>query len=81
MINRIKHKYIKKAQKKLLSDKEFDYNFGNSKKYHYTVVAKSNALLAKVSSNCDGDKFCLKCFHNFFQNEELLKKHKTIWKQ
>lgn len=62
----------------MLSDKEFDYNFGNSKKYHYTVVAKSNVLLAKVSSNCDGDKFCLKCFHNFFQNEELLKKHENI---
>ena len=33
---------------------------------------KPKALLAKLLSNWNGDKFCLNCFGNF-QNEELIK--------
>ena len=47
LINILKQKHVKKMLKKLLSNKEYDFNFGNNKKYHYIVVTKPNALLAK----------------------------------
>ena len=39
--------------------KNFDYNIGNNKKYHYIVVTKPNALFAKFLSNCENYKFRL----------------------
>ena len=41
------------------------------------MVTKPNILLAIFLSNRNDDKFCLNCFGNF-QNEELIKKHKTF---
>ena len=44
--------YFKNA-KNGLSDKEYDFNSGNNKKYHYIGVTKLNSLLAKSLSNRD----------------------------
>ena len=33
--------------KKTLNDKQYDFNFGNNKKYNYIVITKPNVLLAK----------------------------------
>ena len=49
-IDRIKNEYIKKA-KKAVSDKDYDFDFGNNKKYHYIIVTKPNVSLAKNLSN------------------------------
>lgn len=71
------NEYIKKA-KKAVSDKDYDFDFVNNKKYHYIAVTKPNILLEKFII-CDGDKFCFNCFSNF-QNEVLIKKQKVLWK-
>ena len=44
----------------------------------FVAITTPNALLAKFLSNCDSNKFCLRCFNNF-QNEELHKQHKKYY--
>ena len=52
----------------------------SNKKYHYFAVTKWNALLAKLLSKHNSEKFCLNCFNNF-KTDELFKKHKVFCKK
>ena len=49
----------------------------NGKKQHYLAVTSLSALLAKTSSNHDGDLYCLNCF-NLYTTENKLKEHEEI---
>ena len=44
----------------------------------FVAITTPYALLAKFLSNCDSNKFCLRCFNNI-QNEELHKQHKKYY--
>lgn len=48
-----------------LNVNEFNYNFGNNKKYHYIAVTNLNALLAKLLSIYDGNKCPLNMYQYF----------------
>ena len=52
----------------------------SNKKYHYFAVTKSNALLAKLLSKHNSEKFCLNYFNNF-KTDGLFKKHKLFCKR
>ena len=49
----------------------------NGKKFHYLAVTSLSALLAKKSSNHDGDFYCLNCF-NSYTTKNKLKEHEEI---
>ena len=49
----------------------------NGKKWHYLSVTNLSALLAKSSSNHDGDFYCLNCF-NSYTTKNTLKEHEEI---
>ena len=49
----------------------------NGKKFHYLAVTSLSALLAKKSSNHDGDFYCLNCF-NSYTIKNKLKEHEEI---
>ena len=49
----------------------------NGKKFHYLAVTSSSALLAKKSSNHDGDLYCLNCF-SLYTIKNKLKGHEEI---
>ena len=49
----------------------------NGKKQYYHAVTNLFALLAKKSSNHDGDLYCLNCF-NSYTTENKLKEHEEI---
>ena len=49
----------------------------NGKKYHYLTVTNLSELLAKKSSNHDGDFYCLNCF-NSYTSKNILKEHEEI---
>ena len=46
-------------------------------KWHYLAVSNFSALLAKKSSNHDGDLYCLNCF-NSYTSKNKLKEHEEI---
>ena len=49
----------------------------DGKKWHYLAVTNLSALLAKKSSNHDGDFYCLNCF-NSYTTKNKLKEHEEI---
>ena len=49
----------------------------NGSKWHYLAVSNLSALLAKKSSNHNGDLYCLGCF-NSYTTENRLKEHEEI---
>ena len=49
----------------------------DGKKWHYLAVTNLSALLAKKSSNHDGDFYCLNCF-NSYTTKNKLKEHEKI---
>ena len=49
----------------------------DGKKLHYLAVTNLSALLAKKSSNHDGDFYCLNCF-NSYTTKNKLKQHEEI---
>ena len=46
-------------------------------KWHYLAASNFSALLAKKSSNHDGDLYCLNCF-NSYTSKNKLKEHEEI---
>ena len=50
----------------------------DGKKWHYLTVKKLSALFSKITSNHDGDFYCLNCFHSFRTENKL--KHKNVCK-
>ena len=49
----------------------------DGKKWHYLAVKKLSALLREITSNNNGDFYCLNCFHSYSTREKL-KKHKNV---
>ena len=46
-------------------------------KYHYLAVKTFSTLLKGITSNHDGDFYCLNCFLSY-RTKETLKKHKKV---
>ena len=46
----------------------------NHKKWHYHAVKSFSALFRKITSNNNGDFYCLNCFCSY-RTENKLKKH------
>ena len=80
IINKIKYDHNNKTDENLLNDKEYDYDHINNSNYHYIAVTKLNALLVKVSSHHDKDRFCLNWFYKFQtdRNLKISKYHNDI---
>ena len=51
----------------------------NSGNWHYLVVKNLSRLLRGISSNHDGDYYCLNCFHSY-RTENKLNAHKKYVK-
>ena len=49
----------------------------NGENWHYISVKSSSRLLRGISSNHDGDYYCLNCFHSY-RTENKLNVHKKI---
>ena len=49
----------------------------DGKKWHYFAVKKLSSLLRGITSNHNGDFYCLNCFHSY-RTEYNLKKHEKI---
>ena len=49
----------------------------DNKKLHYLAVKSISGLLRGITSNHDGDFYCLNCFHSY-TTEKQLKKHQRI---
>ena len=43
----------------------------NGKKHHYLPVTNLSLLLEKISSNHDGDVYCLNCFSSYTTKNKL----------
>ena len=46
-------------------------------KWHYLAVRRLSALLRGITSNNNGDFYCLNCFHSY-RTHNKLKKHETV---
>ena len=49
----------------------------NGKNWHYLAVKISSRLLRSITSNHDGDYYCLNCFHSY-RTENKLNAHKKV---
>ena len=49
----------------------------DGKKWHYLTVRSLSALLKGITSNHDGDSYCLNCFHSY-RTKEALEKHLKV---
>ena len=67
-----KSKYNKRKKQVILS-----MIITNGKKYHYLVVTNISALFQRISSNHDGDFYCLNCFSSYTTKNKL-KEHEEI---
>ena len=45
----------------------------NGKKWHYLPVKKLPALLRRITSNNNGDFYCLNCFHSYRTEQKTQK--------
>ena len=43
----------------------------NNKKWHYLFVRNLSALFRRITSNHNGDFYCLNCFHSLSINKKL----------
>ena len=51
----------------------------HGEKWHYLAVEKSSALFRGITSNNDGDFYCINCLHSY-RTENRLKKHYNLRK-
>ena len=51
----------------------------NGEKWHYTAVTRLSGLLIGITSNHNGDFYCLNCFH-VYATKNKLEAHKKICK-
>ena len=71
-INQIKSKYNFKRENQVIL-----LMITDGKKWHYLAVKSLSSLFRAITSNPDGDFYCLNCFHlNSTKNE--LKKHERV---
>ena len=50
----------------------------DGEKWHYTAVTRLSELLRGITSNHNGDFYCLNCFHVYTTNNKL-EAHKKIY--
>ena len=50
----------------------------DGKKWHYPAVKSLSALFRGITSNNNGDFYCLNCFQAY-RTENKLKKHEKVW--
>ena len=51
----------------------------DGKEWHYLAVEKLSALLRRITSNHNGDFYCINCLHSF-RTKNKLKNHKNVCK-
>ena len=51
----------------------------DGKEWHYLAVEKLSALLRRITSNHNGDFYCINCLHSF-RTRNKLKNHKNVCK-
>ena len=51
----------------------------NGKEWHYLVVKKLSMLLREITSNNNGNFYCLDCLHSF-RTKNRLESHKKVCK-
>ena len=51
----------------------------DDKNWHYLAVKSLPVLFKGITSNHDGDFYCLNCFHSY-RTKERLKKHEKVCK-
>ena len=49
----------------------------DGKKCHYLAIKSISALLRRITSNHNGDFYCLNCFHSY-RTKGTLKKHEKL---
>ena len=49
----------------------------DGEKWHYLAVRSSSTLLRRITSNHNGDFYCLKCLHSY-RTKNKLKKHEKV---
>ena len=49
------------------------------KKWHYLAVKKLSAFVRGITSNNNGDFYCLNCFHSY-STKDKLNKHEDVCK-
>ena len=49
----------------------------NREKWHYITIKSISGLFRRITSNNNGDFYCLNCFHSY-RTENALKKHELI---
>ena len=49
----------------------------NREKWHYITIKSIPGLFRRITSNNNGDFYCLNCFHSY-RTENALKKHELI---
>ena len=74
-----KYNYIRDNQVILLMIIDGDKRRNGVKNWHYLTVKSISRLLRGITSNHDGDFYCLNCFHSY-TTEKKLKKHQKICK-
>ena len=50
----------------------------NGENWHYLIIKNLSRLLRGITSNHDGDFYCLNCFHSY-RTKNKLDAHKKIW--
>ena len=50
----------------------------DGKKWHYLAVKSVPALLRGITSNHNGDFYCLNCFHSSYSTKNKLKKNEKV---
>ena len=67
-----------KSKYNLIRDKQIILHMiSHGENWHYLVVKNLSRLLRGISSNHDGDYYCLNCFHSY-RTENKLNAHKKI---
>ena len=51
----------------------------DNEKWHYLAVKSLSRLLRGITSNHNGDFYCLSCLHSY-RTKQKLKKHEKVWK-
>ena len=50
----------------------------DGKKWHYLTVKSLSALFKGITSNHNGDFYCLNCFHSYSTEKKIIKKHEKV---
>ena len=75
-ISKYNHKLDNQVNLVMITD---DNNNIDNKNWHYLTVKNISELLRGITSNHNGDFYCLNCFHSY-TTKKGLKKHERICK-